>query len=49
MKFFSVILLSLFISVKSSTTTQDGIFHKNAKANSENLQLLLPRMINPWS
>ena len=39
MKFLSVILLSLFISVKSSTSTQDGTFHKNGKTNGENLSV----------
>ena len=40
MKFLAVILLSLFISVKSSTArTQDGIFHKNAKTKGENFHL----------
>ena len=40
MKFLAVILLSLFILVKSSTArTQDGIFHENAKTKGENFQL----------
>ena len=40
MKFFAVILLSLFISVKSSTVRrQDGTFDANAKTNGKNLQL----------
>ena len=40
MKFLSVIILSLYISVKSSTArAQDEIFHENTKTNGENLQL----------
>ena len=39
MKFLSVILLSLFISVKSSTASADGTFRENVKTNGENLQL----------
>ena len=36
MKFLSVIILSLFISLKSSTASaQDGTFHENAKTNGE--------------
>ena len=40
MKFLAAILLSFFISVKSSTArTQDGIFRESAKPNGENSQL----------
>ncbi len=41
MNFLAVLLLSLFISVKSSNDTQDGTFHKNTETNGENLYLLL--------
>ena len=36
-----MLLLSLFISVNSSTATQDGTFHENTKKNGENFYIYL--------
>ena len=35
MNFVAILLLSFFISVKSSNATRDETFHKNTKINGE--------------